>query len=70
MKSPSFDRQSLEVHLNAALARVREVYYEMRLDKLKALLKSTTDLEEIRSLTREIQEVLQAIEAERRLYKR
>jgi len=49
---------------------VREVYYEMRLDKLKGLLKSTTDLEEIRSLTREIQEVLQAIEAERRLYKR
>jgi len=70
MKSPSFDRQSLEAHLNAALARVREVYYEMRLDKLKGLLKSTTDLEEIRSLTREIQEVLQAIEAERRLYKR
>ncbi len=70
MKSPSFDRQSLEAHLNVALARVREVYYELRLDKLKAQLKSTTDLDETRTLTKEIQEVLQAIEAERRVYKR
>ncbi len=70
MKSPSFERAELEAHLGVAMARVREVYYEMRLDKLKAQLKNTTELEEIRALTREIQEVLQAIEAERRLYKR
>ncbi|MDW8481360.1 MAG: DNA primase [Meiothermus sp.] len=70
MKSPSFERAELEAHLAVAMARVREVYYEMRLDKLKAQLKSSADLEEIRTLTREIQEVLQAIEAERRLYRR
>jgi len=70
MKSPSFERQNLEVHLNVALARVREVYFEMRLEKLKTQLKSVTDLDEIRALTKEIQEVLQAIEAERRVYKR
>lgn len=70
MKIPSFDHQSLEAHLNVALARVREVYYEMRLDKLKAGLKNTNDLDKIRALTKEIQEVLQAIEAERRVYKR
>lgn len=70
MKSPSFDHQNLEAHLNVALARVREVYYEMRLDKLKAQLNSTADLDKTRILTKEIQEVLQAIEAERRVYKR
>ncbi|WP_027881724.1 DNA primase [Meiothermus rufus] len=70
MKSPSFERAQLEAHLNVAMARVREVYYEMRLDKLKTQLKATGDLEEIRSLTKEIQEVLQAIEAERRVYRR
>jgi len=70
MKSPSFEHQNLEAHLSVALARVREVYYEMRLDKLKARLKNTADLDEIRSLTKEIQEILQAIEAERRVYKR
>ncbi len=70
MKSPSFDRVNLEAHLTVAMARVREVYYEMRLDKLKNQLKSTSDLDEIRALTKDIQEVLQAIEAERRVYKR
>lgn len=70
MKSPSFDQQNLEAHLNVALARVREVYYELRLDKLKAQLNSTADLDKTRTLTKEIQEVLQAIEAERRVYKR
>ncbi|GAO75399.1 DNA primase [Meiothermus ruber] len=70
MKSPSFDQQNLEAHLNVALARVREVYYELRLDKLKAQLNSTADLDKTRTLTKEIQEVLQAIEAERRGYKR
>ncbi|MCS7067386.1 MAG: DNA primase [Meiothermus sp.] len=70
MKSPSFDRVNLEAHLTVAMARVREVYYEMRLDKLKTQLKHTTDLDEIRTLTKDIQEVLQAIEAERRVYKR
>ncbi|MCX7783710.1 MAG: DNA primase [Meiothermus sp.] len=70
MKSPSFDRVNLEAHLTVAMARVREVYYEMRLDKLKTQLKSTSDLDEIRALTKDIQEVLQAIEAERRVYKR
>jgi DNA primase len=70
MKSPSFERANLEAHLTVAMARLREVYYEMRLDKLKTQLKSTTDLDEIRALTKDIQEVLQAIEAERRVYKR
>ncbi len=70
MKTPSFDRGNLESHLTVAMARVREVYYEMRLDKLKTQLKSTSDLDEIRILTKDIQEVLQAIEAERRVYKR
>ncbi|RDI95514.1 DNA primase [Meiothermus sp. QL-1] len=70
MKSPSLERDSLEAHLAVALARVREVYYEMRLDRLKSQLKNTTELDEIRALTREIQEVLQAIEAERRIYRR
>jgi DNA primase len=42
----------------------------MRLDKLKTQLKSTSDLDEVRALTKDIQEVLQAIEAERRVYKR
>lgn len=70
MKSPSFDQQNLEAHLNVALARVREVYYELRLDKLKAQLNSTADLDKTRTLTKEIQEVLQAIEAERRVYRR
>ncbi|WP_299430848.1 DNA primase [uncultured Meiothermus sp.] len=70
MKSPSFERMSLETHLAIAMARVREVYYEMRLDKLKTQLKSTSDLDEVRALTKDIQEVLQAIEAERRVYKR
>lgn len=70
MKSPSFERINLEAHLTVAMARVREVYYEMRLDKLKTQLKSTSDLDEVRALTKDIQEVLQAIEAERRVYKR
>lgn len=70
MKSPSFERMNLEAHLTVAMARVREVYYEMRLDKLKTQLKSTSDLDEVRALTKDIQEVLQAIEAERRVYKR
>lgn len=70
MKCPSFDRANLEAHLTVAMARVREVYYETRLDKLKTQLKSTSDLDEIRALTKDIQEVLQAIEAERRVYKR
>lgn len=70
MKSPSFERMNLETHLTIAMARVREVYYEMRLDKLKTQLKATSDLDEVRTLTKDIQEVLQAIEAERRVYKR
>ncbi len=70
MKSPSFERTNLEAHLTIAMARVREVYYEMRLDKLKTQLKASGDLDEVRALTKDIQEVLQAIEAERRVYKR
>ena len=70
MKSPQFERSDLEAHLNIGMARVREVYYEMRLETLKTHLKSTSDLDEIRSLTKDIQEVLQAIEAERRIYRR
>jgi len=46
------------------------VICEMLLNKLKTQLKSVTELDEIRALTKEIQEVLQAIEAEQRIYKR
>lgn len=70
MKSPQFERGDLEAHLGVGMARVREVYYEMRLEALKTHLKSASDLDEIRSLTKDIQEVLQAIEAERRIYRR
>lgn len=70
MKSPSIERTNLEAHLTIAMARVREVYYEIRLDKLKAQLKSISDPDETRRLITEIQEVLQAIEGERRVYKR
>jgi DNA primase len=69
MKRPEEAPQDLEHTLQVSMARLREVYYEMRLDKLKAQLKAASDLEEIRSLTKDIQEVLQAIEAERRVYR-
>lgn len=66
MKSPTFERADLEAHLTMAMARLREVYYELRLDKLKAELKTGASLE----LLREISETQKAIEAERRVYKR
>ncbi|RIH89883.1 DNA primase [Calidithermus roseus] len=69
MKRPEEAPQDLEHTLQTSMARLREVYYEMRLDKLKAQLRAASDLEEVRALTKDIQEVLQAIEAERRVYR-
>ncbi|MDX2005689.1 MAG: DNA primase [Meiothermus sp.] len=66
MKSPAFDVKDLENHITVAMARVREIYYEMRLDKLKLELKANPSVE----LLREISETQKAIEAERRVYKR
>lgn len=66
MKSPTFEKADLEAHIAVGMARVREVYYEMRLDKLKAELKTNPTVE----LLREISETQKAIEAERRVYKR
>ena len=66
MKSPTFERSDLETHITTAMARLREVYYELRLDKLKAQLKTSPSVE----LLREISETQKAIEAERRVYKR
>ena len=66
MKAPQIEGQHLETHLNVSMARLRETYYELRLEKLKSELKTnpTTDL------LREIQETQRAIEAEKRVYKR
>lgn len=66
MKSPTFEPANLEAHLTTAMARLREVYYELRLDKLKAKLKTEPSVD----LLREISETQKAIEAERRIYKR
>lgn len=66
MKAPQVESQQLEAHLNVSMARLRESYYELRLEKLKVELKTnpTTDL------LREIQETQRAIEAEKRVYRR
>jgi len=66
MKRPDEIPSDLESQLNLSMARLREVYYEIRLDKLKQDLKAGPSVE----LLREIQETQRAIEAERRMYKR
>ncbi|PZA08358.1 MULTISPECIES: DNA primase [unclassified Meiothermus] len=66
MKRPDEIPSDLENQLHLSMARLREVYYEIRLDKLKQELKSRPSVE----LLREIQETQRAIEAERRVYKR
>jgi DNA primase len=66
MKRPDEIPSDLENQLNLSMARLREVYYEIRLDKLKQDLKAGPSVE----LLREIQETQRAIEAERRVYKR
>lgn len=52
--------------LEHALARLREAYHLERLEALKAELKRNPSQE----VLKEIQEVMQAIEAERRTYKK
>ncbi|MER3462696.1 MAG: DNA primase [Armatimonadota bacterium] len=64
MKRPEEAPQDLEHTLQTSMARLREVYYEMRLDKLKQELKTSPSVE----LLKEIQEIQRAIEAERRVY--
>lgn len=66
MKRPPSDHKELEMELARSMALVREVYYELRLDKLKVELKANPSVE----LLREISETQKAIEAERRVYKR
>lgn len=66
MKAPQIEGQHLETHLNVSMARLRETYYELRLEKLKGELKTTPTTD----LLREIQETQRAIEAEKRVYKR
>lgn len=66
MKTPQIPTDQLEGSLNTSMARLRETYYELRLDKLKSDLKAQPSTE----LLREIQETQRAIEAERRVYKR
>jgi DNA primase len=66
MKSPQIAPSELELYLTQSMARVREVYYEIRLDKLKIQLKEQPSVE----LLREISETQKAIEAEKRVYMR
>lgn len=60
------EEEGLEEKLAHALARLREAYHLERLEALKAELKRNPTQE----ILREIQEVMQAIEAERRIYKK
>jgi hypothetical protein len=65
MMAPSVEEARLPEVMNKALARLREAYYLERRAKLKELLRQSPSLE----LLREIQELDQAIEAERRIYR-
>ena len=65
MLVPDLDPDDLAENINKALARVREGYLEERLRELKARL----EREDSPDLLREIQEVQEAIEAERRAYR-
>ncbi|MGQ9753104.1 MAG: DNA primase [Thermaceae bacterium] len=64
--SPPISSQELGEKLKPTLARLREAYLLERLEALKAELKQRPSQE----LLKEIQEVMQAIEAERRIYKK
>lgn len=65
MMTPEVEEARLPEVMNKALARLREAYYLERRAKLKELLRQSPSLE----LLREIQELDQAIEAERRIYR-
>ncbi len=62
----SLQDPGFRVKLDHALARLREAHFQKRLALLKERLKEGEDP----SLLREIQELLEAIEAERRLYRK
>ncbi|WP_022798180.1 DNA primase [Thermus islandicus] len=63
--APEVDPQRLPERMEKILARLREAYYLEKRVRLKELLKQSPSLE----LLREIQELDQAIEAERRIYR-
>ncbi|SDE61323.1 DNA primase [Thermus arciformis] len=65
MLAPEVEEARLPEVVEKALARLREAYYLERRSKLKELLQQSPSLE----LLREIQELDQAIEAERRIYR-
>ncbi|MGC8966860.1 MAG: DNA primase [Thermus sp.] len=65
MMAPEVEEARLPEVMEKALARLREAYYLERRAKLKELLQQSPSLE----LLREIQELDQAIEAERRIYR-
>ena len=64
--APPEEGEGLEEKLSYTLARLREAYLLERLEALKAELKGNPSQE----VLKEIQEVMQAIEAERRVYKK
>lgn len=64
--APPEEGEGLEEKLSHTLARLREAYLLERLEALKAELKGNPSQE----VLKEIQEVMQAIEAERRVYKK
>ncbi|WP_234553415.1 DNA primase [Thermus caliditerrae] len=66
MMAPSVEEPRLPEVMEKTLARLREAYYLERRAKLKEALNQNPSLE----ILREIQELDQAIEAERRIYRR
>ncbi|TBH21432.1 DNA primase [Thermus thermamylovorans] len=66
MMAPSVEEPRLQEVLEKTLARLREAYYLERRSKLKEALQQNPSLD----ILREIQELDQAIEAERRIYRR
>ncbi|MCS6867416.1 MAG: DNA primase [Thermus sp.] len=65
MMAPTVEEPRLPEVMEKTLARLREAYYQERLARLKEALGQKPDLE----LLKEIQELSQAIEAERRIYR-
>ena len=65
MLAPSVPEAEFERTLKKAMARLREGYFREKLERLKARLKTEADPR----LLKEIHELQQAIEAERRLYR-
>ncbi|WP_369791724.1 hypothetical protein [Thermus sp. CCB_US3_UF1] len=63
--APTVEEPRLPEVMEKTLARLREAYYQERLARLKEALGQKPDLE----LLKEIQELSQAIEAERRIYR-